>query len=382
MATPGAQLPRILIVDDSRMVRASLGKSLRGRFDYREEGDGEAGWQVLVLDHTIELVLSDLSMPVLDGYGLLQRIRNSKLQRLRDLPVVMISGDEDETSRERARALGASDFVTKGIGTTELVARIESLIRLSSARRELEQTRDQQVQDPDSGLFTKRYVELQAAQALSHASRHNSEVSVLMLGFDNYLSLRDEAGEAVMRQLMLRFARLLGGKIRREDSLGHYGDGVFAVVSPGTPEAACVAFANRVREAIEVANIAAHGQRLHLSVSVGAANTPTDTVSSAGALLDLAVQRMRRAMQEGGNRVLGTQVRPEVPAKPLTLEKALEILRAGHRDAVRPQCLALGQQLLPLLRLIGEELDMALPVAELENRLLDRVHQQKDTRHE
>ena len=54
-------LPRILIIDESRMVRAMLIKHIRDFYDFREEADGEAGWQVLVLDHSIELVICSLS---------------------------------------------------------------------------------------------------------------------------------------------------------------------------------------------------------------------------------------------------------------------------------------------------------------------------------
>ncbi|HNQ76252.1 MAG TPA: response regulator, partial [Pseudothauera hydrothermalis] len=88
-------LPKVLIVDDSRMVRASIVRHLRDRFQVREEVDGEAGWEALVIDPEIQLVITDIGMPRLDGYGLLERIRSSKLSRVRDLPVVVISGEED-----------------------------------------------------------------------------------------------------------------------------------------------------------------------------------------------------------------------------------------------------------------------------------------------
>ncbi len=373
MTSESNPLPRVLIVDDSRMVRASIAKHIRGHYDYREEADGEAGWQVLVLDHTIQAVISDQSMPVLDGFGLLARIRNSRLARIREMPVLMISGEEEETARERAKAMGASDFITKGTGATELLSRLDSLIRLAQAQRQLEATRDLQVEDPETGLFTRRYIELQAAQALSHASRHGSEVSVMVLGFDRFEALRTEAGSAVVKQLQLRFARLLAGKIRKEDSLGHFDENWFAVVSPGTPEMACEAFGNRLREAIEVATVAAHGQRLKLSVSIGVANSPTDVVASAGALLELAAERVRRAMQAGGNRIVGTATRAAARSVAPSLEQALGLLRAGHADALRPHALALLEQLEPMLRLVQEEGDLTLPLEELKNRLRDRM---------
>ena len=86
------QLPRILIVDESRIVRATISKHVRDLYDYREESDGEAAWQVLVLDHSIALVICSLSLPVLDGNGLLDRVRASKLTRLSQMPMLMIAG--------------------------------------------------------------------------------------------------------------------------------------------------------------------------------------------------------------------------------------------------------------------------------------------------
>lgn len=373
MSGDSGQLPRILIVDDSRMVRASLIKHIRGHYDYREEADGEAGWQAVVLDHGIQAVISDIGMPILDGFGLLARIRNSRLERIRELPVVIISGEEDESARERARALGVNDFVAKGGGATELLARIDSLIRLARAQRELDRSRDQQVNNPETGLFTRTYVELQAAQALSHASRHASEASVMVLGFDRMDELQAEAGQALIRQLQLRFARLVAGKIRKEDSLGHFDDLALAVVSPGTPEAACVAFGNRLREAIEGASVAAHGQRLKLSVSIGVANSPADVVTSAGALLELAAERMRMAMQAGGNRLVGTANVVSVVTPPPTLAHALDLLRGGHVEKVRPHAALLARQVLPLLRLLQEESGLELPLSALEERYRDRT---------
>lgn len=371
------QMPRVLIVDDSRMVRASLIKHIRGHYEFREECDGEAAWQALVLDHSIEAVMTDLSMPVLDGFGLLERIRASRLTRLREMPVIMISGDEEEEARERAKRLGVSDFITKGTGATELLARLDSLIRLAQAQRQIEKNRDQQVQDPDTDLFTRRYIELQTAQALSHASRHGSEVSVIVLGFDRFESLREEAGDEVVKQLQKRFARLLADKVRKEDSLGHYDDNSFAVVCPATPEASCEMFGNRLREAIEVANVAAHGQRLKLSVSVGVANSPADAVTSAGALLELAAQRLQMAMAAGGNQLVGVNspvrlVTSPAP-RPMALTQALELLRKGRADAVRPHVGKLAAELLPLLALIEEESGIELPLTVLKERFHDRT---------
>ncbi len=372
------QLPRILIVDESRMVRATIGKHVRDLYDYREESDGEAAWQVLVLDHSIALVICSLSLPVLDGNGLLDRVRASKLPRLSQMPMLMIAGDNDEAI-ERAKAHGASDFINRGTGGAELLARIDSQLRLVQAQHQLKENLEQNVQNPETGLFTRKYVELQAVQAMSHAMRHNSEVSAMVMSFDNIGALREEHGVDVAKQLQQRFISMLSSKIRKEDSLGHYAGSQLVVISPGTPAAACESFGNRLREAIRAANIAVHGQRLNLSVSVGVSNSPADAVVSAGALIELAGSRLKMAQQAGGNRVISCNPRANAVSQAApAIDQALALINEGQLANVMPHLAALGLQVLPLLRLLERRFGLGLPLAEFEKRMTDPVQEEED----
>ena len=372
------QLPRILIVDESRIVRATISKHVRDLYDYREESDGEAAWQVLVLDHSIALVICSLSLPVLDGNGLLDRVRASKLARLSQMPMLMIAGDNDEAI-ERAKAHGASDFISRGTGGAELLARIDSQLKLVQAQHQLKENLEQNVQNPETGLFTRKYVELQAVQAMSHAMRHNNEVSAMVMSFDNIGALREEHGVDVAKQLQQRFISMLSSKIRKEDSLGHYAGSQLVVISPGTPAAACESFGNRLREAIRTANIAVHGQRLNLSVSVGVSNSPADAVVSGGALIELAGSRLKMAQQAGGNQVISCNpgadaVSPVAPA----LDQALALINEGQVVKVMPHLAALGLQVMPLLRLLERRFGLGLPLAEIEKRMTDPVQEKED----
>jgi two-component system cell cycle response regulator len=377
METP-TQLPRVLIVDESRMVRAMLIKHIRELYDFREEGDGEAAWQVLVLDQSIQLVICSLSLPVLDGDGLLVRVRASKLPRLSQMPILMISGDNDE-ALARAKSHGASDFINRGTGANELLARIDSLLKLAEAKNQLKENLEQNVQNPESGLFTRKYVELQAVQAMSHAMRHDSEVSAIVMSFDNIGALREEHGVEVFKQLQQRFTDMLASKIRKEDSLGHFAGSQLVVISPGTPYPACESFGNRLREAIHVANIAVHGQRLNLSVSVGVSNSPVDGVTSAGALIELAGSRLKTAQQMGGNQVISCQTKPLTAALVPRIEHAIALINSGHESEVVPHLSALGRQMLPLLKLLDRDLKLDLPMAEIEKCLLDPAQDSEDS---
>ena len=368
-----AERPHILIVDDSRVVRVKLIHHLKDHYDVREESDGEAAWQTLVVDHSIKAVISDLQMPKLNGYELLERVRTSKLRRLQQIPFIMVSGEETEEERAKALAMGVSDFVTKGAGSTELLTRLNNLLSLTNAKENLEADRERLVQDPVSGLYSRKYLELQAAQALSHAARHGIDVSVMVLGFDGFDGMCQRLGVEVAEEVCNRFGKMLAGKVRHEDSLGHYGMGQFAVVSPGTAPAFCATFAERVREAVEMAKLTIRGETVALTVSIGLASTPSDTVPSAGALLDLAGERMHSAMAAGGNRTEAGGVRPAT--RPISLNHALELLAAGRVEPVVPHLPALLERLLPMLQLMDKELGLALPLAEIERRFSGRKSQ-------
>jgi diguanylate cyclase (GGDEF)-like protein len=377
MENPSSQ-PRILVVDESRMVRAMIIRHIRDHYDFREEANGEAAWQVLVLDHSIELVICSLSLPVLDGDGLLVRVRSSKLTRLAQMPMLMISGDNDEAI-ERAKSHGASDFVNRGTGGAELLARIDTQLKLAQAKTQLKENLEQHVQNPETGIFTRKYIELQAAQAMSHALRHNSEVSAIVMSFDNVGALREEHGVDVLKQLQKRFIAMLTSKIRKEDSLGHFVGSQLVVISPGTSFPACESFGNRLREAIRAANISVHGQRLNLSVSVGVSNSPVDTVTSAGALIELAGARLKSAQQSGGNQVVACAAQAASAANAgaaPTLDRALDLIRSGHKSEVVPHIAMLGRQMLPLLAVLDRELKLGLPLADIERSMPDPAREE------
>ena len=127
---------RVLVVDDSKFVRTTFATILKASFAVLEEGDGESAWEAVKSDPSIVMVLADLDMPRLDGFGLLSRIRGCDDPRIRALPVVVISGNEDLEAKQRARQLGANDFIGKSADAPEVLARLDSLLRLVRASQD------------------------------------------------------------------------------------------------------------------------------------------------------------------------------------------------------------------------------------------------------
>jgi DNA-binding response OmpR family regulator len=120
---------RILVIDDEEDIRNLLAELLRrAGHDVEEAENGRAGLRALHAAHP-DIVLLDVSMPELDGWQTLERIRD-----LSDVPVLMLTARGDELERVRGLKAGADDYVTKPFGRQELLARVEALLRRAAAR--------------------------------------------------------------------------------------------------------------------------------------------------------------------------------------------------------------------------------------------------------
>lgn len=113
----------ILVVDDSRTVRAAINIVLRSTYNIVEAEDGEDAWTKLVELEKVHMVISDIMMPKLDGYGLICRIRAAEQPEITNIPIVVITSSEDALTRERAHACGANDFIIKPVAAADLVER-------------------------------------------------------------------------------------------------------------------------------------------------------------------------------------------------------------------------------------------------------------------
>lgn len=362
-----SSLPRILIVDDSRIVRATIIKRICDRFDAREEVDGEAGWEALLIDPTLQLVITDHTMPRLDGYGLIGRIRGSRVGRIRNLPVIMISGDEDEAARQRAKDAGATDFIAKGTGTAELLARLDALVKLGRTHGELEQARAAAMTDASSGLLTETALRHQAEQLLAYARRQGGHFGVLAVGIDGSLDPLADGHEAASDELLNGFARVLGGMVRREDALARWQDDTFVVATPGLDARQTHLFADRLRSAVAASTIRVGEQLRGVTVAVGIACYPEDGEHSED-LVTMATKRLAEGSALGGNRVCSGDLDVSAHARD-SIDAALAHLAAGRESAVMARLPDLGRAIFPVLRLIDREFGLGLPLAEVERKL-------------
>jgi two-component system cell cycle response regulator len=298
--------PRILIVDDSKVVRSTIGKVIRTTFDVLEEGDGEAGWAAIEADSTVVAVISDLSMPKLDGMGLLSRIRSSTQARIRDLPFLVISGNEDDDTREKARNAGANDFISKSTRGAEAIARIDNLLRLVKAKNDLEASQtalkvsdDESMWDSLTGAFTSAYLLTEGGKHFAHAKRHSGALGAVTFRIDNHGEIEAKAGKESAGKLLASVAKLVQGTLRAEDSMGRMATAQFTVLLPSTDAAQAVVFARRLRERLDSARITHGTEALRIRTSFGVAAMGHDNPGSIEDLLKIALERLEKAAAKG-----------------------------------------------------------------------------------
>ncbi len=123
--------PRIVWADDNADMREYVLRLLSEQYDVEAVADGEAALAA-VHRNPPTLVLSDVMMPKLDGFGLLRELRNDK--KLHRVPVILLSARAGEEARIEGLEVGADDYLTKPFSARELLARVSAHIELAQLR--------------------------------------------------------------------------------------------------------------------------------------------------------------------------------------------------------------------------------------------------------
>jgi two-component system chemotaxis response regulator CheY len=113
---------RILTVDDSASMRALLNHALTSQgFNVAQAEDGEVALEWLAMNE-VDVVITDINMPRLDGFGLIERLRQGN--RHRDRPILVLTTESSDEKKARARQVGATGWIVKPFDPEKLVAAV------------------------------------------------------------------------------------------------------------------------------------------------------------------------------------------------------------------------------------------------------------------
>ncbi|MCJ7435468.1 MAG: response regulator [Anaerolineales bacterium] len=189
--------PKILIVDDDPVASMAIEGLLSSEpYDLYFASNGLDGMATATTLHP-DVILLDVMMPQMDGFEVCRRIRS--MPDLAEVPILLITSLDDQSSRISGLRAGADDFVTKPYNSVELFARLQTILRLNRYRRIAEQ--QSELEDLNSELLTA----------------YDKTIE----GWSHALDLRDKEVEGHtnrVTELTLKFARSAGFA---EDDLAH-----------------------------------------------------------------------------------------------------------------------------------------------------------------
>lgn len=262
------------------------------------------------------LVLMDKELPDGDGIDAIQKIRAD--QRTHDVPVIMVTSNNDQETLQAALDAGATDFLTKNFSEIELLARVRSALRLDSALRSLKVRQQELLElaeklerltltDGLTQIANRRHFDIALDITWRAAKREAECVSIVVMDVDFFKRYNDSLGHQAGDECLQVIAKTLQATLRRpRDLMARYGGEEFAAILVNTDATGAAFVAERLRLAIQ--NL----QRPHPNSSVGtdvtislgvASKTPEDTIESFEALFQLADQALYLAKSQGRNRV-------------------------------------------------------------------------------
>ncbi|HEY6432927.1 MAG TPA: response regulator, partial [Acetobacteraceae bacterium] len=184
-AVPGSERSRVLLADDNADMRHYVQRLLAPRYAVEAVADGRAALEA-VRRHPPDLVLTDVMMPRLDGFGLLRMLRADP--DLRDIPVVLLSARAGEEARVEGLEAGADDYLTKPFSARELVARVDTNLGLAKTRREA--ARQERVLRAEAEVMRRRF----------EAVVENLPFSIIMVDATGRMLLGNPAMDRILGQ--------------------------------------------------------------------------------------------------------------------------------------------------------------------------------------
>lgn len=192
MTTP-KQKKTVLIVDDNPANLETLGDWLQNTYRVLAATSGEAG--LSVADRaTVDIVLLDIMMPGMDGYETLRRLRANP--HTRDIPVLFVTALDCDEDEELGLRLGAADYITKPLRPAVVLARIDTQLALSEARRRLEEQNERLEE-----TIVKRTADLEKAKSEAEAANRAKSAFLAAISHELRTPLNAVLGFAELLEL-------------------------------------------------------------------------------------------------------------------------------------------------------------------------------------
>jgi len=216
----------ILIVEDSNTSRDITSHFLQqGGFRVLEAEDGADALNILKARH-VDLILTDIMMPNMDGWGLYREVRADKRYNL--TPFVFLSVLDELDDQIKGLTLGVDDYITKPVTPPQLIARVNTALMRS------ERLANYFYRNPVTDLATSRYFRERLEQEDARCKASGHDLSLVVFGIGNYVSLVRAHAEWFAESAARLTGQSLKVQARSFDVVADMGQGRMAVLMPNT----------------------------------------------------------------------------------------------------------------------------------------------------
>lgn len=267
----------ILVVDDDIVSRSVIEKYLtKAGFSVVTASDGHHALGQFD-QQFFPIVLTDWMMPGIDGPQLCRLIREKQTDGY--VFIILITARGSKTDIVSGLESGADDYLTKPIHPDELVARINTGIRIlkleQSLKKANEESRVLSITDPLTGCFNRSYLNERFVRELQRARRYSRPLSIVLADIDHFKKVNDTHGHQAGDKVLKIFSNCIKKEIRKKiDWVVRYGGEEFLIVLPETRIAGAYAMAERLRLAVQSEIIHAGLATINITASFGGVCVP------------------------------------------------------------------------------------------------------------
>lgn len=297
----------ILIIDDSESVRKKIKDIIKkaGLVEFCFEAKSGLDGFKMLMDKRVDLVICDVVMPEFDGFKFL--ISKGTRPEFTEIPVIMLTSEEDVTKKIKGLEQGASDYITKPFDEGELLARVKVHLKIKHLQDELKQKNVQLRELSGTDDLTqinnrRRFMEF-FDKEFARARRYHHPLSFVIFDVDFFKQVNDHHGHLVGDKVLIQVTQAMQKTMRMSDIIGRYGGEEFTLLLPETDVRGAVPYAERIRKFIEQAEFSGAEETLHITVSGGVAGIPETPAQTVDELLKRADEALYRAKANGRNRI-------------------------------------------------------------------------------
>jgi diguanylate cyclase (GGDEF)-like protein len=292
----------ILIVDDDADARETIGEllTLSGEFAVKTADTGTKALEILK-HGSVDLVISDLLMPEMDGISLTKNIKEQGI----DIPIIVTTGFASVERAVQSMQAGAADFITKPFNFNQIKITVEKALVTKKLQDEREFYKKLSNSDALTELANYRYFQKVLQKEMARAERYNRPLSLMMIDIDDFKSCNDTHGHPAGDVVLKEIAMLIKKNTRGCDLTARYGGEEFSVILPETSEEETLVVAERIRESVEKHSFKTEDNKPinNLSVTIGLSSFP-DKTKDKKKLIDTADSALYKGKRSGKNCVV------------------------------------------------------------------------------